>query len=105
MKKLALVFAIFIGVLSSCENGLDCLNKGNAEYSGIDEYGVRRGRINPSNAAYYYTRSCDFKEAIGCYNLGLVLEGEFFNNQTKAQEFYKKACNLGYQVACYKIKE
>lgn len=58
-----------------------------------------------TEALTYYSKACDLKDEVGCFNVGAILESNlFYRNPSQAQTYYRKACNMGYQPACFKLK-
>ena len=58
-----------------------------------------------TEALTYYSKACDLKDEVGCFNVGAILESNlFYRNPSQAQTYYRKACNMGYQPACFKVK-
>lgn len=89
---------------TKCRNGdADaCFDIGYEEFEECQKY---RDCQNPSEALTYFSKSCNLKNKVGCFNTAVILEQNlFFKNPTKAQEYYRKSCNMGYEPACFKVK-
>lgn len=87
---------------AKCRNGNAdaCFDIGYEESSKCQEVSC-----NQSEALTYFSKSCNLKHKVGCFNTAVILEQNlFFKNPTKAQEYYRKSCNMGYEVACFKVK-
>lgn len=60
---------------------------------------------NQTDALTYFSKACDLKGKVGCFNTGSILETNlFYRNPSQAQTYYRKACNMGYKPACFKLK-
>lgn len=60
---------------------------------------------NQTDALTYFSKACDLKDKVGCFNTGSILETNlFYQNPSQAQIYYRKACNMGYKPACFKLK-
>ena len=83
-------------------NSWGCVNLG-AAYS----YGKGGLSKNKSKAAKLYKKSCLLSNSLGCYNLAIFYtKGKGVAlDQTKAIEFYQKACDYGHQKACKRLKK
>lgn len=87
---------------AKCRNGdADaCFDIGYEELSKCEEVDC-----NQTEALTYFSKSCNLKDKVGCFNTAVILEQNlFFKNPTKAQEYYRKSCNMGYEPACFKVK-
>lgn len=87
---------------AKCRNGNAdaCLDIGYEELSKCEEVSC-----NQTEALTYFSKSCNLKNKVGCFNTAVILEQNlFFKNPTKAQEYYRKSCNMGYEPACFKVK-
>ncbi|GHQ57470.1 tetratricopeptide repeat protein [Helicobacter pylori] len=62
---------------------------------------------NLTKAAYFYSKACELKDGWGCSFLGvLYYNGDGVKKDSKkAATLFKKACKLGYQLACEILKE
>lgn len=87
---------------AKCRNGNAeaCFDIGYEELSKCEEVDC-----NHTEALTYFSKSCNLKNKVGCFNTAVILEQNlFFKNPTKAQEYYRKSCNMGYEPACFKVK-
>lgn len=87
---------------AKCRNGNAdaCFDIGYEELSKCEEVDC-----NQTEALTYFSKSCNLKNKVGCFNTAVILEQNlFFKNHTKAQEYYRKSCNMGYEPACFKVK-
>lgn len=87
---------------AKCRNGNAdaCFDIGYEELSKCEEVDC-----NQTEALTYFSKSCNLKNKVGCFNTAVILEQNlFFKNPTKAQEYYRKSCNMGYEPACFKVK-
>lgn len=87
---------------AKCRNGNAdaCFDIGYEELSKCEEVSC-----NQTEALTYFSKSCNLKNKVGCFNTAVILEQNlFFKNPTKAQEYYRKSCNMGYEPACFKVK-
>lgn len=87
---------------AKCRNGNAdaCFDIGYEELSKCGEVDC-----NQTEALTYFSKSCNLKNKVGCFNTAVILEQNlFFKNPTKAQEYYRKSCNMGYEPACFKVK-
>lgn len=87
---------------AKCRNGNAdaCFDIGYKELSKCKEVDC-----NQTEALTYFSKSCNLKHKVGCFNTAMILEQNlFFKNPTKAQEYYRKSCNMGYEPACFKVK-
>lgn len=87
---------------TKCRNGdADaCFDIGYEELSKCKEVDC-----NQTEALTYFSKSCNLKNKVGCFNTAVILEQNlFFKNPIKAQEYYRKSCNMGYEPACFKVK-
>lgn len=87
---------------AKCRNGdADaCFDIGYEELSKCEDVDC-----NQTEALTYFSKSCNLKNKVGCFNTAVILEQNlFFKNPTKAQEYYRKSCNMGYEPACFKVK-
>lgn len=89
---------------AKCRNGNAdaCFDIGYEEFEKCNAF---ENCENPSEALTYFSKSCNLKNKVGCFNTAMILEQNlFFKNPTKAQEYYRKSCNMGYEPACFKVK-
>ncbi|ETD22498.1 SEL1-like repeat protein [Helicobacter macacae] len=89
---------------AKCRNGNAdaCFDIGYEEFEKCNAF---ENCENPSEALTYFSKSCNLKHKVGCFNTAMILEQNlFFKNPTKAQEYYRKSCNMGYEPACFKVK-
>lgn len=108
MRKIILCTAVlgvfafaseFDELLAKCDKGdaQACFNVGEAYDLGDFDL-----PIDYVSAAKYYAKSCELKNAVGCYNLADMYErGEGVKKDAKkAMEFYKTACDNDHANAC-----
>lgn len=74
-------------------DGFSCANLG-YQYENGD--GIEQ---NYEKAYHYYKKACEQESAMGCTNLG-VLEITKNQDAKKAEELFKKGCNLGDKTGC-----
>lgn len=67
----------------------------------VYEYGYFGFNKSISDAKDLYQKACDLNDGMGCYKLGNIY---YFKTKglpiSKAEEFYKKGCELGYVQSC-----
>jgi TPR repeat protein len=94
----------------SCDQGfaLACSNMGALVAEGAADAGARPedGAAGPgSRVMRYFKTACEAGAAEGCLNLGAEHEGgkHVERDLTVAARYYRRACDLGQPVACYRL--
>ncbi len=82
-----------------CTSGARCTQIGDDAYFG------RSGKLDINKAAKFYEKACEFSDARGCMNIGVLYENGrgVAKDPARAAKLYAESCDLMYSDACINL--
>lgn len=80
----------------------------NLAFGGDFEDGIKAFKSGDYKKAFdFYKKSCDGRNAFGCFNLGLIYDNGqgVKKDKYRAKQFYGKACMLKDKLSCKNYEE